>query len=70
MSYIKEGDLLVDKATGTKYIATGADYTKRIPGTGEFLDDWSFEGAVNTIHPETGHRGWVLLRFVTKISDE
>lgn len=69
MSYIKEGDLLVDKATGTKYIATGADYTKRVPGTGEFLDDWSFEGAVNTLHPETGYHGWVFLRNVTKVSD-
>ena len=70
MSYIKEGDLLIDKASGTKYIATSADYTKRIPGTGEFLDDWSFIPAVNTLHPETGYRGWVLLRNVTKISDE
>ena len=70
MSYIKEGDLLVSKAYGTKYIATGSEYVKRVPGTSEFLDDWSFEGAVNTLHPETGYHGWVLLRNVAKISGE
>lgn len=70
MAYIKEGDLLVSKAYGTKYIATGTEYVKRVPGTGEFLDDWSFIPAVNTLNPETGHRGWMFLRDITKISEE
>lgn len=68
MSYIKEGDLLVCKASGHKYIATSQDFIKRVPGNGEFLDDWSFVPAVNTVHIETGYRGWVFLRDVTKIS--
>ena len=70
MSYIKEGDLLVSKAYGTKYIATSSDYIKRMGGTGGmYFDDWSFVPAVNTINPETGHRGFMLLRDVTKVSD-
>lgn len=69
MPYIKKGDLLVSKTYGTKWIATSEDYTKRMAGTGEFLDDWSFEGAVNTLDPETGRHGWVLLRDVRKVSE-
>jgi len=69
MSYIKEGDLLASKAYGTKYIATSSDYIKRMGGTGEFLEDWCFVPAVDTLNPETGHRGFMLLRDVTKISD-
>lgn len=67
MSYIKEGDLLVSKAYGTKYIATGSEYVKRVPGTGEFLDDWSFVPAVNVLNPETGARSFMFLRDVSKI---
>ena len=69
MSYIKEGDLLVSKAYGTKYIAESEVFIKRVPGTGEFLDDWSFVPAVNTLNPETGCRGWMFLRDVTKVSE-
>jgi len=67
MSYINEGDLLVSKAYGTKYIATSSDYIKRMGGTGEFIEDWRFMPAVNTINPETGHRGFMLLRDVEKV---
>lgn len=67
MSYINEGDLLVDKAYGTKYIATSSDYIKRIGGTGEFFEDWRLVPAVDTLNPETGHRGFMLLREVEKV---
>lgn len=67
MSYINEGDLLVSKAYGTKYIATSSDYIKRIGGKGECLEDWSFVPAVDTLNPETGHRGFMLLRDVTRV---
>jgi len=67
MSYIKEGDLLVSKAYGTKYIATSSDYIKRIGGKGECLEDWRCVPAVNTLNPETGHRGFMLLRDVDKV---
>lgn len=69
MSYINEGDLLVSKAYGTKYIATSAEYVKRVPGTGEFLDDWSFVPAVNTLNPETGVKSFVFLRDVKKVNE-
>ena len=67
MSYINEGDLEVSKAYGTKYIATSSDYVKRVLGTGEYIDDWSFVPAVNTLNPETGHRGFMFLRDVKKV---
>ena len=67
MSYIKSGDLLVDKAYGTKYIATSDSFIKRVPGTGEFLDDWSFVPAVNIINPVTGAKGSILVSYVTKV---
>ena len=69
MSYINEGDLLVSKAYGTKYIAESEVFIKRVPGTGEFLDDYSFVPAVNTLNPETGARGWMFLRDVRKVSE-
>jgi hypothetical protein len=69
MAYIKSGDLLVSKAYGTKYIATSDSFIKRVPGTGEFLDDYSFVPAVDTLNPETGARGWMFLRDVTKVND-
>jgi len=69
MSYINEGDLLVSKAYGTKYIATSSDYIKLLTRGGECLEDWSCVPAVNTINTETGHRGFMLLRDVDKISD-
>lgn len=69
MAYIKEGDLLVSKAYGTKYIATSSDYVKRVPGSGEYVDDWSFVPAVNTINPETGHQGYMFLRDIKKVND-
>lgn len=69
MSYINEGDLLVSKAYGTKYIATSSVFVKRVAGTGEFIDDWSFVPAVNTLNPETGHRGFMFLRDVVKVND-
>lgn len=68
MAYINEGDLLVSKTYGTKYIATSSDYTKRVMGTGVYIDDCSFMPAVNILNPETGHRGWMFLCDVTKVS--
>jgi hypothetical protein len=68
MSYINEGDLLVCKTYGTKYVAISSDYVKRILGNGEYIEDCSFIPAVNTLNPETGHHGWMFLRDVTKVS--
>lgn len=70
MAYINEGDLLVSKAYGTKYIATGSEYVKRVPGTGEFLDDWSFVPAVNVLNPETGNKSFMFLRDVSKVETD
>lgn len=66
MAYINKGDLLVNRS-GKKYIAVSADYTKRIAGTGEFLDDWSAVGAVDVLDPETGFKSWFRLGDVTKL---
>jgi len=68
MAYIKKGDLLVSKLHGTKYIAESDDYIKRVPGTGEYLDDWKFVPAVDTLDPETGRRGFMYLREVSLVS--
>lgn len=67
MAYIKKGDFIIGR-TGKKYIAASDDYTKRIAGTGEFLDDWSFRGAVDLIDPETGVKSWAFTSEVTKVS--
>jgi hypothetical protein len=69
MANINEGDLLISRATGTKYIATGRDYIKRVAGTGEYLDDWSFIPSVNVINPETGSRFTVYLHEVIRTKE-
>jgi len=67
MAYITKGDLLMSRS-GKKFIATSDDYTKRVAGSGEFLDDWSFVGAVDVLDPETGFKSWYRLGDVTKVS--
>ena len=67
MAYINKGDLLVSRYTNVKYIAESDDYVKRFAGTGEFLDDWSFELCVNTLNPEDGSRGWIRVSDVVKV---
>jgi hypothetical protein len=66
MPYINKGDLLMSRS-GKKYIAASADYTKRIAGNGEYLDDWSIVGAVDVLDPETGSKSWFRLGDVTKL---
>lgn len=67
MASIKVGDLLVGRATGNKYIATGNDFIKRVPGSGEFVDDWSFIPAVKVINPFTGKESVEYLSSLRKL---
>ena len=67
MSYIETGDLLEGRATGTKYIAVGNDFIKRVPGTGEFLDDWSFIPKVRVVNPVTGKESEENLSSLRKL---
>lgn len=66
MAYINKGDLLMSRS-GKKYIAVSTDYTKRIAGSGEYLDDWSAVGAVDVLDPETGFKSWYRLSDITKL---
>ena len=65
---IEIGDLLIDKHTNVKYIAISADFTCRVAGTGEYVDDWRFIPAVKVINPMTGYKYNVYLRDVKKLT--
>mgnify|MGYP000542148011 CR=1 FL=1 len=67
MAIIKAGDLVVGKATGNKYIAVSDDFIKRVPGTGEFFDDWSFIPSVRVINPRTGDESVEYLSSLRKV---
>lgn len=67
MAYIKAGDLLVQMATGNKYIAVSDDFIKRVPGTGEFVDDYSFVPAVKVVNPLTGKESIEYLSSIRKV---
>jgi len=67
MAIIKAGDLLVGRATGNKYIAVSDDFIKRVPGTGEFLDDYSFVPAVKVVNPLTGKESIEYLSSFQKV---
>jgi hypothetical protein len=67
MAYINVGDLVVRMATGDKYIAVGSDFIQRVPGTGEFFDDWSFIPAVRVINPRTGDESVEYLSSLRKV---
>jgi hypothetical protein len=67
MAHIKTGDLVVGLATGNRYIAVGDDYIRRVPGTGEFVDDWSFIPVVKVINPVTGKESVEYLSSLRKL---
>jgi hypothetical protein len=67
MAIIKAGDLVVGKATGNKYIAVSDDFIKRVPGTGEFLDDYSYVRAVRVVNPRTGAESVEYLSSLRKV---
>ena len=67
MAIIKAGDLVVGRATGNKYIAVSDDFIKRVPGTGEFLDDYSFVPAVKVVNPLTGKESIEYLSSIRKV---
>lgn len=69
MAYINKGDLIeVDYglAGWCKAIATSPDYSRTVPGSGEFVEDWSIVPSVNYIIPTTGASGTLPLRHVRK----
>jgi hypothetical protein len=65
MAYILKGDLIL--VDGKQAIATSDDYIRSVPGTGEYVDDWTFVPTVEYIRPETGVTGRSPLRNVQKI---
>ena len=67
MAIIKAGDLVVGRATGNKYIAVSDDFIKRVPGTGEFVDDYSFVPAVKVVNPLTGKESIEYLSSIRKV---
>jgi hypothetical protein len=69
MAIIKPGDLVVGKATGNKYIAVSDEgtYMKRVPGTGEFLDDYNYVPAVRVVNPLTGKEAFEYLSSLQKV---
>ena len=58
---------MVGRATGNKYIAVSDDFIKRVPGTGEFLDDYSFVPAVKVVNPLTGKESIEYLSSIRKV---
>lgn len=65
MAYILKGDLIL--VDGKQAIATSDDYIRSVPGTGEFVEDWTFVPSVEYMRPETGVKGITPLRYVQKI---
>ena len=57
---------MVGKATGNKYIAVSDDFIKRVPGTGEFLDDYSY-AVVRVVNPLTGKEAIEHLSSLRKV---
>jgi hypothetical protein len=53
MAYINKGDMLLT-SRGEKVIATGSDYLRRVPGNGEFIDDWTIVPTVDVLYPDRG----------------
>ena len=67
MAIIKAGDLVVGRATGNKYITVSDDFIKRVPGTGEFLDDYSYVPVVRVVNPLTGKEAIEYLSSLRKV---
>ena len=66
MAYINKGDMLLT-SRGEKVIATGSDYLRRVPGSGEFIDDWTIVPTVEVLYPDRGGvTGRLQLRDVHK----
>lgn len=73
MPYISKGDLIkVRWRVGQQYtwlqaIATSDDYIRRVGGTGEFMDDYSFIPSVDYVVPEKGVSGVARLGEVCRV---
>jgi len=65
MAYILKGDMIL--VNGKQAIAASEDYDRRVAGTGEYIDDWSFVPSVDYVNPDTGLRGTASLRNVKRI---
>jgi hypothetical protein len=60
MPCIKKGNLLMTRS-GEKVIAMGPEYDRRLPGSGEFIDDWTIVPSVEVLYPATGLTGTLRL---------
>ena len=73
MSYINKGDLIEirwwvgTKATWMRAIATSEDYIRRVPGNGEFLDDYTYVPSVAYLVPENGSAGIARLGDIRRV---
>lgn len=67
MAYIGKGDLLVTRG-GAQVIALGADYDRRVPGDGEYLEDWRIVPSVEVVYPASGVQCTMRLSDVKKVS--
>jgi hypothetical protein len=73
MPYISKGDLIeikwwVDQQPAwVRAIAASDDYTRRVAGTGEFMDDYSFIPSVDYVVPEKGVSGVARLVDIRRV---
>jgi hypothetical protein len=73
MPYISKGDLIEIKwrvgqqSTWLRAIAASDDYTRRVGGTGEFMDDYSFIPSVDYVVPEKGVSGVARLGDIRRV---
>ena len=75
MSYISKGDLIdvrwwsaeVNKWGWKKAVALTDDYVRRSPGTGEFVNDFTFIPSIDYVFPDTGVKGVARLSEVKKL---
>ena len=72
MAFINKGDLIeVQWWVGTKRgwqraVAVSDDYVRSVPGTGEFVEDWTFVPSVDYIVPDKNIRGIARLAEVRR----
>ena len=73
MSYISKGDLInVRRYEHGQWVwkpavAIAADYVRSYPGTGEFVEDWTFVPSVDYALPDLGCTGIARLADVQKL---
>ena len=72
MPYISKGDLIEvqwwegNKRGWRRAVAVSADYIRRVPGTGEFIEDWTFVPSVVCLVPDLNAKGTARLTEVRK----